>query len=299
MADPRLEYDLQRTYRPERANPVIFSIQHNRKLNQLHTRRLRSVRGRSPKMAVVIHAHYAEELAIVLNRLRAIPYEFDLLLTGSAENVFANISDQIPEKAKSVDLYIYQNRGRDVGPFVDLIKRGVFDKYRYVLKLHTKRSSYSEKGALWLETLIDGLIPGPGEIKQIVNAFTRLRIGICGPRSQFLVNGQKFWGGNKAMVKKIRSTLGVNHLPYDLGFFAGTMFWFAPASLQALKNLDSNLFHFRYARERGQRDGTLAHALERVFCDVSLAAGYAISSTEDPLANLQFQECFENSIPVL
>jgi rhamnosyltransferase len=264
----------------------------------LDAKSIRSSHGAAPITAIVIHAYYPEELALILNRLKTIPCEFDLILTGSTENLFANLDQRIPEKARSVNLFIYQNRGRDVGPFVDLIRRGVFDKYQSVLKLHTKRSSYSDKGTLWLETLIDGLIPSPSQVTKIVEAFTELKVGVCGLESQFLVNGHKFWGDNKRTVVKIRANLGLRNLPYDLGFFAGTMFWFSPQSLQALKKLDSSRCLFRYPKERGQRDGTLAHALERIFCDVSISSGHSISSTEEPTLDLQFNKCFENSIPV-
>jgi lipopolysaccharide biosynthesis protein len=266
---------------------------------QILERQILLKQGDRPTLAVVVHAFYEEELNFILEKLSVLTKEFDLILTGRPDLMTDFVLSRIPGKASAVVAYTYENRGRDVAPFVDLLKRGAFDGYSVVLKLHTKRSPYSNRGTSWFETLIDGLIESPNKVEAVVRAFNENRVGVCGLESQFLVDGQKFWGGNRTQVRKLRATLGVSQLPYELGFFAGTMFWFAPAAFASLKFLSTNPLKFKFAKERGQRDGTLAHSFERIFCDVSISSGYLITSMEEPSRQINFDTCLGNSIPVI
>lgn len=255
--------------------------------------------GDRPPLAVVVHAYYEEELGYILKKLNLISKQFDLILTGRPDEFSERVMSQIPSTANAVFAFTYENRGRDVAPFVDLLKRGIFDGYSVVLKLHTKRSSYSNSGTTWFENLIEGLIQSPNSVATVLGAFAESKVGICGIESQFLVDGQRFWGGNRTQVRRLRASLGLSSLPYELGFFAGTMFWFSPAAFAPLKSLSANPFKFRFAKERGQRDGTLAHNLERIFCDVSISSGYLVTSVEMPSRQINFDNCRGNSIPVM
>jgi lipopolysaccharide biosynthesis protein len=59
----------------------------------------------------------------------------------------------------------------------------------------------------------------------------------------------------------------------DLGFFAGSMFWVrSDIILQMLPQVDPE----GYEPEQGQRDGTLAHALERLVPMVASKLGYLV-----------------------
>jgi lipopolysaccharide biosynthesis protein len=64
-------------------------------------------------------------------------------------------------------------------------------------------------------------------------------------------------GTDKKLVKKILST------PSKYPFFGGTMFWCRVDFLQPL--LQSGITPVDFNSERGQVDGTTAHAIERIF----------------------------------
>jgi lipopolysaccharide biosynthesis protein len=75
--------------------------------------------------------------------------------------------------------------------------------------------------------------------------------------------------------------------PSELGFFAGTMFW---ARLPAIRDcLDVPTRWFQL--ESGQIDGTMAHALERLFCVVPELDGRAVfASDADRLVELDYTD---------
>jgi lipopolysaccharide biosynthesis protein len=54
------------------------------------------------------------------------------------------------------------------------------------------------------------------------------------------------------------------------------MFWLRPAALRVL--LDAHLEGAGFEAETGQLDGTLAHAVERVFCLAARSQGFATTS---------------------
>ena len=59
-------------------------------------------------------------------------------------------------------------------------------------------------------------------------------------------------------------------------FIAGSMFWLRPAALRLL--LDAHLEVAEFEAEAGQLDGTLAHAVERVFSLTASAGGFGTAS---------------------
>ena len=77
-------------------------------------------------------------------------------------------------------------------------------------------------------------------------------------------------------------------------FFAGTMFWFKPAALQ---NLPDIVRVESWERERGQLDGTLAHAIERILVDVVRANRYTIGSSDEPYRVLPDATTATNAYP--
>ena len=60
-------------------------------------------------------------------------------------------------------------------------------------------------------------------------------------------------------------------------FPAGSMFWFRPEALSGLELFESHLFEI----ERGLTDGTIAHAVERLFCKLCDHVGFEIALLEN------------------
>ena len=71
--------------------------------------------------------------------------------------------------------------------------------------------------------------------------------------------------------------LGYEEDPLPFVFSAGSMFWIRADAMRPLLNLKLRTIDFE--SERGQLDGTLAHALERAFSLVARLQGYRIADT--------------------
>lgn len=72
---------------------------------------------------------------------------------------------------------------------------------------------------------------------------------------------QEWIGSNDEMVKQFAKKANIN-IPDDFMFPAGSMFWFNPNIFKKLvQYVDLTKFDF----EKGQIDGTKAHAVERIF----------------------------------
>src|SRR3984957_19520071 len=89
-------------------------------------------------IAVVVHIYYEDTWADIAGALRSLTVPFDLIVTTVAgrEALIETIRGNYP----AAEIEIMENRGRDIGPFLTLLERGRLDRYRYICKIHGKKS---------------------------------------------------------------------------------------------------------------------------------------------------------------
>jgi len=254
-------------------------------------------RTRGVRIAVVIHAFFPYVLEEIVGYLSNIVEPFDLYVTTPHEELVAPIFRLGAVHAASVTVAVTENRGRDIGPFINLLRQGVFDGYLAVLKLHTKKSRYSGQGDAWRRSLVDELIGDSLKVRRAVSLLETDDVGIVGPHADYLSH-PSFWGSNRERVMTLLKGLGASSKAAPpLGFFAGSMFWFAPDALKPLKTLPDEALTFD--QELGQQDGTLAHALERVFAPLARAQGLRATSLTLKGAEIAGTDTSGNRVPVL
>ena len=235
-------------------------------------------RGASPR-AIVVHIYYDEtwpEIATVLSRLNP---DFDLIVTTvpGKESLVADIRRAFPQ----AEVHIGENRGRDVRPFLALLEQGRFDRYRYICKIHGKKSHDGGRpallGAVWRRRMLFDLLAAPGVVAAILDRFDREPdVGMIGPRACRRPL-KRSWGENRPRILEIAARMGVSAQRLRLDFFSGTMFWVRPEALRPLRELR---LAEAFPDESGKIDGALEHAVERLFSAAAVAAGYRIEGID-------------------
>src|SRR5271166_3632020 len=235
-------------------------------------------------VAIVAHIYYEDTWPDIAGALRRLAVPFDLIVTTVPGR--EPLAEAIRRDFPDADIDSMENRGRDVGPFLTLLERGRLDRYRYVCKVHGKKSSdggrKSYMGAIWRRRLLFDLFGAPGLANTIVDMFERdPSVGMIGPRAFRLprenYSEELSWSANRAMVLELAERMGVPSDQFRLDFFGGTMFWVRPEALKPLRDLRLSS---ALPEEQGLIDGGLAHAIERVFSTSVVAAGYKLANSD-------------------
>jgi lipopolysaccharide biosynthesis protein/glycosyltransferase involved in cell wall biosynthesis len=230
-------------------------------------------------VCVVVHAYYPELLDEILALLRPWEVPYRLILTTAAETEPA-VRERLACFGLRAECRVYENRGRDILPFLRVANELADAGEELLLKLHTKRSLHRRDGDIWRRDLLTKLV-APENAQRFREAFAALpRLGMIAPEGHILTM-RFYWGSNREKVHCLCRRLGVTEAdPTEEVFAAGSMFW---ARLDALRPLlDLHLDEDEFEAEGGQVDGTMAHAIERVMALVVKQSGLYLASTSQP-----------------
>jgi len=235
-------------------------------------------------VCIYVHMHYWETWPEIENVLLSINIDFDLIITSTTERKadFERIRAAFPR----CWIIVTENRGRDVGPFMQLLKIGAFDRYTAVCKIHGKLSIKGARETLSgvrnrryaLACLLAGIA-----CERAYLAFDKdSSLGLLGPRNLLLPSpGQSAKKYIRTERKKMARIFQRAHTAFEVEsvrFFAGTMFWFRPAALDRLRRAEIGIEDFE--PECGAKRNTLQHAMERVFCLFAEEAGFRIAGLQ-------------------
>ena len=224
-----------------------------------------------PRPCAVMHIWYPELLEELAVALHASGIDWRIVITTAGEREQA-VREQVALLGLDARIEVFENRGRDILPFLHVANRLLDEGVSTVLKLHGKRSTHRQDGDTWRRELLDKLL-SPERAGRILAAFgSDHTLGLVHAEGH-LQPLDYYWGANEANVDYLTRRLGIPapEVSSD-SFIAGTMFWARPAALRLL--LDAHLGVTDFDAEAGQVDGTLAHAIERVFSLVATAAGF-------------------------
>jgi len=170
---------------------------------------LSALRGLEPRgrIAVVLHLFYPELWEEMREAIARISEPFDLLVTlvkGSSDHM----GPLITESFEHACIVNFENRGRDIGPFMALVRSGVLFRYELICKVHAKRSNHREDGDAWRRALIDGVLGSPTRVKQIVARFRAdADLGmVLADRNTY--EGPDRWAGTEQKARGIAAPTG-------------------------------------------------------------------------------------------
>jgi glycosyltransferase involved in cell wall biosynthesis len=229
------------------------------------------------RIALHIHVFYPELFPVILNRLMENQIRPDLLISVPSELVRGEVAGRLNSYRGRADIRVVPNRGRDIGPFLTEFGDVWHDKYHIVGHLHTKKTSDLKDpsiGAEWFTFLLENLVGGQRRMADIIigRMVQDKNIGIVFPDDPNIIG----WDSNFGLAKKLTG-IDLEEPCRDPVFPVGTMFWARTKALERLLQL--RLQWDDYPAEPLPHDGTLLHALERLFGVVVMHSGSSILRT--------------------
>lgn len=236
--------------------------------------RFNSKKTSNPEIAVLAHIFYDDLVEEIISYMKNIPYDFDILITcvqESYQGVSKRVNEAFPDKL--VDISVVPNHGRDIGPWLLNHNKSYF-RYKYICKLHSKKSLHAGGINNWRGYLYDRLLGSEEQVETIINQFKENeKLGMIYPEYSPEIKPFIEWGSNKDICQKFMKNIDGSECPDDLPDFpAGSMFWFRPESLKNLLQREWGLGDF--PEEAGQIDATIMHAVERCLVLILNNNGY-------------------------
>lgn len=229
--------------------------------------------GRRMAVGVFLHLFHDDLAPAFAGRLQHIGPDHRLHVSTDSDQKAARIRKALPH----AEIRVLENRGRDIWPklygWAD-VQAG----YDLVLHLHGKKSSHSARLDDWLCHVLDCLTGSAEEVNRIISFFETIpHLGMVIPVTFQPVLNAAHWGANQDIARELAHRMGMTvDLPPDSGlrFPVGSMFWARPRAIGPLLDLKLSARHF--PEERGQVDGTLAHAIERMLGVTCRTTGHHI-----------------------
>ena len=231
-------------------------------------------------VVAICHCHHPELIPELAAALRRLPADATLHLTSSRAAVFDAWTRLNRSLAVRTRFHTIENRGRDIRPFFAVAGGLDLDPDALVLKIHGKQSGYTGRGAHWRQDLLRGLVRSRRSVGAVAERFhANPRLGMLGAPNSY-ISHPVYWGENRPTVGGVMS--GIFGEPPDereLGFFAGSMLWVRGGLLRSLVPLvDLDAFE----PEPLPRDGSYAHAIERIMAMAARRMGWEMGEIGDP-----------------
>ena len=227
-------------------------------------------------IGIFVHLFYedlAEEIARLLVRID-LPKKI-YVSTGSGEkrDIIRHAFEKF-DLASLSEIAVVPDYGTDIAPllitFIDKLS-----EHDICLKIHSKKSMNmpSEFGQGWRRHLYNELIGDRERVRAIVaTMLISADLGLLMAQHYPQLVSFIGMGENFESVRELLAKINVELVPNQkLEFPAGSMFWFRSDALDRLADLGFHWHDFGHAVD--DRDGTLAHAIERCFTFFCASAG--------------------------
>lgn len=229
---------------------------------------------------ILVHAHIYyedmwEEIKACLDNL--INEEYDLYVTLS--NNSSILKCDIKKFKSNSEIFIVENRGYDVAPFVHVLNMVDLSKYDYIVKIHTKRNMmerlflnhYEMSGPLWRDSALS-FIRTRENFNKCLSAFEKYEALGMIANHKLIYSG--FWG-KKTDEDRCRNLLmKMNFIVPEIKFVAGTMFISRAKLFIPIQKMGITISDFEKSDRNTQ--SSLAHVIERIFGCVIIAQGFRI-----------------------
>ncbi|MES1202005.1 MAG: glycoside hydrolase family 99-like domain-containing protein [Pseudomonadota bacterium] len=234
----------------------------------------------APKFIVAVHVFYLDIFELILSQLARFTQPFELVVTCPEEKA-EGVAQTLEHwgMVSRATVHAYENRGRDVLPFLQAMAARKPEPDDIILKLHTKRSKHRADGGEWRDRMYTSLMDTDTP-QRVLEAFRFDRkLGMVSPEgvlSPITLN----LAPNEDAIAAFMARAGLGEIEPSDVFAAGSMFYVRARHIQPI--LDRELDRTDFESESGQLDGTMAHAIERVFTLIVLRQECGVIDASPP-----------------
>lgn len=230
-------------------------------------------------IGVHLHLYYVDLLKEFCSFFSNIPFPYTLYVSCPSDADTDSIRQTLRKLPNLLSVHVEQveNRGRDLAPFFINFRPHLLT-HDYILHVHSKKSLHSGRERVsWRTNALKALCGSPDQVRKIFGLFEEdPSTGLFFGENYREVSAEGYsWLSCKDAARSLYSLLD---LPFDEtgdNFFlypAGSFFWARTEAILPLLSCSFSLIDF--PEEAGQKDGTLAHALERSFSRIANMRGY-------------------------
>ncbi len=277
----------------------IFDLKRNLNLNYIisseYDRSIGDVQKIYRKTAVAAHIYYSDRVEMCMSYLAQLPTLIDIYITTGNQETFEILKEHRSrnewQDRKNIFLSLVPNRGRDMSALW-VADRKLFDEYEYVCFVHDKKTSgnlgTAMSGEMYQYDVLENCLKNSCYANNILALFEGNPIigFLCPPFPKFFdyINLM----GNEWTECYERTLELAKELQIDIiaeedkpPFAFSNTFW---CRTKALKPLADRKFKYEdFPQEPLPRDGSISHALERIYGYVAQSQGYlsAVIENED------------------
>lgn len=225
------------------------------------------------RIAVHLHAFYLDMLPLYATYISHIPEEHDLFISIPApldydeDSIRETFSQD--EHIGRITVAHTPNRGRDIAPMICTFWEELKD-YDFLLHLHTKKSPHLNYPNNWGLFMLEHLLEDSHIVACILTVLAQDGY-LLAPQDLHDDPNPSGWGTKNCNLRLAQELIDKSSLRINLkteyptiDYPQGTFFWCHTEALSRLAEI--GLDYNDFPAEPIGVDGTLAHALERLFC---------------------------------
>lgn len=192
----------------------------------------------SKKICVILHLYYFDMWESVLTYIENIKHDFDLYITltnNKEEHIINDIKDKIMNSVygdKVKNIFVLNNKGMDIGPFLYVMSYLVKNNINYdlLLKIHTKKSIHEGRsaqiGKMWNDELYNSILGTSDKVDGIINIFDKNEdIGVVGSKKWLINRNHPGFYYNHNYINYFIEKFNIKTKMENMVFIGGTMFW--------------------------------------------------------------------------
>lgn len=279
-----LDYDVDLIWEHILRTANMADIKRLMHLNYILPKNYVLQKPKAGKIALMMHLYYADLIEECLNYASAMPEGTDLIITVTNSDMKNKVNEHLHlvPHFNRVEIVLIENRGRDVSSLLIGCKPYIKD-YDIVCFMHDKKTTQIKPyciGRSFAYQCWENNLASREYVENIICAFEENpRMGLLTPPppihgTYYDLLGSEWYGNytNTADLSK-KLDLHVNiHWTREPVAPLGTMFWFRTKALDKLFAYDWTYGDF--PEEPNKTDGTILHAIERLYTFVAQDAGF-------------------------